>query len=247
MAHTATIDPADVARFSEISAHWWDEHGPFAPIHRINPARLGYIKSVLCDELDRDEKDLSALKGLKVLDVGCGGGLVCEPLARLGADVTGIDADANAVAVAASHAKRNGLNIQYKVSTAENMKQKSFDVILALEIVEHVADVELFVKSCVDLCKPGGVVIFSTLNKTLKSMALAKIAAEYILRWIPTGTHDWNKFLRPSTLSDVLRRAGTEPFDAKGLIFNPLKNDFFISKSDLDVNYFIAARKGEKS
>ena len=247
-SRSATIDPEDVARFAQISANWWDESGPFAPIHRINPARLGYIKSVLARHFERDDKSLQSLKALKILDIGCGGGLVCEPLARLGALVTGIDADQNAIDVARMHAAKSGMANApvYTCTNSEEMVEKSkgqFDVVLALEIVEHVADVPVFVQNVTDLCKPGGVIIFSTLNKTIKSMLMAKVAAEYILRWVPAGTHDWNKFMRPSTLSNALRQAGATPFDARGLVFNPLKNNFVMSDSDLDVNYFIAARK----
>lgn len=249
-AHSATIDPEDVARFAEVSDQWWDETGPFAPIHRINPVRLGYIKSTIAKHFDSDDKSLQSLKGLNIIDIGCGGGLVCEPLSRLGANVTGIDADQNAVNVARAHAVKSELSNAptYICTSSDEMVVKSkgkFDAVLALEIVEHVADVETFVQNVVDLCKPGGVIIFSTLNKTIKSMLMAKIGAEYILRWVPPGTHDWKQFLRPSTLSNVLRRAGAVPFEAKGLVFNPLKNAFAMSDSDLDVNYFIAARKDQ--
>ncbi|MDB5492293.1 MAG: ubiG [Micavibrio sp.] len=245
---SATIDPEDIARFAGISDQWWDEAGPFAPIHRINPARLGYIKSTLAKHYERDDKSLQSLKALRILDIGCGGGLVCEPLARLGAIVTGIDADRNAIDVARLHAAKAGLPNApvYTCTNSEDMAAKAkgqFDVVLALEIVEHVADVEVFVRNVADLCKPGGVIIFSTLNKTIKSMLMAKIAAEYILRWVPAGTHDWKKFIRPSTLSNALRRCGAEPFDVRGLVFNPLKNSFAMSDRDMDVNYFIAARK----
>ncbi len=240
-----TVDPDEISHFAKDSAQWWDEHGPFAPIHRMNPTRLSYLKRVICAHYGRDERDLKALKGLSILDAGCGGGVVCEPLARLGANVMGIDADRNAIDAATAHAARSGLNIAYIHGTTDELDEK-FDVVLALEIVEHVADVDAFVQSCVDRCKPGGLVVFSTLNKTLKSMALAKIAAEYIVRWVPAGTHDWRKFLRPSTLSAALRRAGATPFEAMGLVFNPLKNEFLLSPSDLDVNYFIAATKERK-
>lgn len=246
--HSTTIDPEEISRFSEVSENWWDEHGPFAPIHRINPVRMAYIKEVLCHHFDRDLRSLSALKGLKIIDIGCGGGLACEPLARLGANVTGIDADGNAIAAAQIHAEKTALNhsISYRCTTSDQMLPKaknSFDVVLALEIVEHVSDVGAFVQSCADLCKPGGVVIFSTLNRTLKSMALAKIAAEYILRWVPAGTHDWRKFLRPSDLTNALQRAEVNPVEVKGLVFNPLKNAFSMSDTDLDVNYFIISTK----
>ncbi len=241
-AKSSTIDPDEISHFAKDSARWWDETGPFAPMHRVNPARLDYMKTLICRHYDRNPLDLKALRGLKILDAGCGGGLVCEPMARMGSDITGIDADQVAIGVATTHAAQAGLDITYICGTTEELNQK-FDVVLALEIVEHVADVDKFVQSCVDCCKPGGLIIFSTLNKTLKSMALAKIAAEYILRWVPPGTHDWKKFLRPSTLSACLRRAGASPFEARGLVFNPLKNDFFISANDLDVNYFIASTR----
>lgn len=241
-AKSSTVDPDEISHFAKDSAHWWDEAGPFAPMHRINPVRLDYMKTLICRHYDRNPLDLAALRGLKILDAGCGGGLVCEPMARMGAEVTGIDADRNAINVAIDHAARAGLEITYICGTTENL-DKSYDVVLALEIVEHVADVDKFVQSCVDRCKPGGLIIFSTLNRTLKSMALAKIAAEYILRWVPPGTHDWKKFLRPSTLSAALRRAGATPFEARGLVFNPLKNDFSISAHDLDVNYFMTATR----
>lgn len=245
---SATIDPSDVARFSEISAQWWDEYGPFAPIHKINPVRLGYIKQVLCAHFGRDVAGLNALKGLDILDVGCGGGLACEPLSRLGANVTGIDADPNAIDAAQHHAEKAGVSPTYRHATSEDLatEKHRFDVVLALEIVEHVADVPLFIRTCADLCRPDGIVIVSTLNKTLKSMMMAKIAAEYILRWVPAGTHDWRKFLRPSALANVMRQNGLTPTEIRGLVFDPLRNDFTMSDRDLDVNYFIVARKEEK-
>lgn len=247
---TGTIDPAEIARFSKDAATWWDETGPFAPLHRLNPARLGYIKDAICNHYVRDARALDALKNLCVLDVGCGGGLVCEPLARLGARVTGIDGDAVAIDVARNHAVGAGLAITYENTTTDSLlpgAAGAYDVVLALEIVEHVADVPAFVDSCAGLCRPGGVIIFSTLNKTLKSLALGKVAAEYILRWVPAGTHDWRKFIRPSALSAALRRAGATPIDAAGLVFNPLQNNFMISRTDLDVNYLITATRDKKA
>lgn len=238
-----TVDPDEIARFAAVSDQWWDENGPFAPIHRINPARLPYIKGLVCRHYGRDVLALDALSGLDILDVGCGGGLVCEPMARLGAVMTGIDADSTAIAAATAHAARAGLGVEYINAATTDLKRRQFDVVLALEIVEHVSDVDVFVQSCADLCRPGGIVIFSTLNKTVKSLALAKIAVEYILRWVPAGTHDWRKFMRPSTLSAALRRAGLSPFEAKGLVFNPLDNSFHMSDNDLDINYFIASTK----
>lgn len=241
-----TIDPDEIGRFAKDASRWWDESGPFAPLHRLNPARLGFIRDALCGHYDRDPAGLHSLKGLKILDVGCGGGLVSEPLARLGAAVTGIDGDDVAIGVAKNHASENALEIGYQAATTTEMlksHKNKFDAVLALEIVEHVSDIDLFVRECASLCKPGGIIIFSTLNKTFKSFALGKIAAEYLLRWVPAGTHDWKKFVRPSALARALRDAGATPLDAKGLIFNPLQNNFAASETDLDVNYFMTAIK----
>jgi 2-polyprenyl-6-hydroxyphenyl methylase/3-demethylubiquinone-9 3-methyltransferase len=243
-----TIDPDEISRFSREAPQWWNETGPFAPLHRMNPARVNYIKSIICRHSGRDVKDMHALDGLKILDAGCGGGLICEPLARLGGNVTGIDGDAVAIDVARDHSARAGLEISYINTTTDNLLETArdgFDVVLALEIVEHVADVDGFVDDCVNLCRPGGLVIFSTLNRTLKSMALGKIAAEYILRWVPAGTHDWRKFVKPSRLASALRAAGAHPDEIKGLVFNPLRGEFSISSHDLDVNYFIVSTRGQ--
>jgi len=242
-----SVDPREIAQFSKLSRQWWDETGPFAPIHRITPARMAYLKGVICAHAGRDTKSLRALTDLRILDIGCGGGLACEPLARMGATVTGIDADENAIAAATEHAAAQDLKIDYRAMSSDDLiatKIKKFDVVLALEIVEHVSDVPAFVQSCVDLCAPGGLVVFSTLNKTIKSLLLAKIGAEYILRWVPAGTHDWKKFLRPSTLADALNHAGAKPYEMRGLVFHPVRNEFVISETDLDVNYFMAAKKG---
>ncbi len=242
-----TIDPDEIGRFSREAPQWWDETGPFAPLHRMNPARVGYIKSSICCHFDRDVKSLTPLNHLKILDVGCGGGLVCEPLARLGGDVTGIDGDGVAINVAKDHASRSGLEISYSNTTTDRLLEKkhgTFDVVLALEIVEHVADVDAFVDDCINLCKSNGLIVFSTLNRTLKSMALGKIAAEYILRWVPIGTHDWRKFVKPSRLASALRSAGANPVEIKGLAFNPLRGEFLLSDHDLDVNYFIVSTRG---
>lgn len=240
-----TVDRKEIENFSKDSSQWWDEDGPFRPLHRLNPVRLSYIKDQICDKHGCAPKSLKPFKGLSLLDIGCGGGLVCEPMARLGAEVTGIDADANGIAAAVAHAALSGLAISYKcMSTDELVKaKKKYDVVLALEIVEHVADVDKFVGDCVDLCKPGGLLIFSTLNRTPKSFLLGKVAAEYILGWVPAGTHDWKKFLKPSELSRAIRHAGAEPFSTEGMVFDPLKGDFTRSKHDLSVNYFIAAEK----
>lgn len=240
-----TVEPKEIEQFAKDSSHWWDENGPFRPLHRLNPVRLGYIKSQICDRYERDDKSLKPYTGLSILDIGCGGGLVCEPMARLGGDVTGIDADHNAIAVAQDHASQSSLDIDYRAVSTDGLIQsdKKYDVVLALEIVEHVADVERFVEHCFTLCKPGGLVIFSTLNRTPKSFFLGKVAAEYILGWVPKGTHDWKKFLKPSELSASIRYAGGNVQDVTGMVFDPLKGDFRLSNNDIDVNYFISAFK----
>ncbi len=238
----SSIDSQEIANFSKDSKDWWDESGPFAPLHRLNPVRISYIKARVCAAFDRDTQALRPFEGLSILDIGCGGGLVCEPLARLGATVTGADADAQAITTAQAHADDMGLCIDYRNAPAEEIGAR-FDVVLALEIIEHVADPAAFVKSVSKLCKPGGLVIFSTLNRNAKSFALGIMAAEYILRWVPRGTHSWKKFIKPSELSRFARDAGLSPFDMAGLVFNPLRNEFSLSDSDFDVNYLISMTK----
>lgn len=241
-----TVDAREIENFAKDSSHWWDVNGPFRPLHRLNPVRLSYIKDRVQETYGTDPKSLKPFKGLRVLDIGCGGGLVCEPLARLGADVTGIDADANAIAVAKEHAASSGLDIDYAPTSTDQLlktKPKKFDVVLALEIVEHVADVDGFVDDCVNLCKPGGIVIFSTLNRTPKSFLLGKVAAEYILGWVPQGTHDWKKFLKPSELSRSVRTAGGDVVNLEGMVFDAMTGEFKRSPRDLDVNYFLAVTK----
>ncbi len=239
-----SVNEAEIQNFSKDSAHWWDETGPFAPLHQLNPARLSYIKAQICNHYGKDEKDIKALKNLSVLDIGCGGGLVCEPLARMGADVTGLDADAQAVGVAKDHAKENRLEIDYRAESAEKLvdEKTRFDVVLALEIIEHVNDPDNFVKTVCSLAKPGGLVIFSTLNRNPKSYALGIVAAEYVLGLVPKGTHDWNKFIKPAELSKMLRVAGAEAKDLCGLRYNPFNKSFTLDKHDLDVNYFVSAK-----
>lgn len=244
-----TVDTKEIAHFASSSSQWWDEDGPFAPLHRLNPARLGYFKDMICGHFGRDLTTLKPYTGLKILDIGCGGGLVCEPMVRLGADVTGIDADANAIAVATDHGARGGLTIQYRNASTDDLialppkKRPAFDVVLALEIVEHVADVDKFVEDCVDLCAPGGIIIFSTLNRTAKSFVLGKIAAEYILGWVPKGTHDWKKFVKPSELARAVRKTGAKIASIEGLAFDPLTREFKRDAADPGVNYFLTAQK----
>ena len=238
---TNSVDQQEIQQFSKDSSHWWDESGPFAPLHRLNPTRMSYIKQQICTHYDRDVNRLDALNGLDILDIGCGGGLVCESLARLGGNVTGADADAQAVEVAKVHAKESGLKIKYENKPAEDIK-KQFDVVLALEIIEHVKNPAEFVSSVSKLLKPGGLVIFSTLNRNPKSFLLGIVAAEYILRWVPKGTHSWNKFIKPSELSRYARNTGLTPQNITGLIYNPVKDVFSLSKTDIDVNYFLTCK-----
>ncbi len=237
-----SINQQEIEHFSKDAARWWDEDGPFRPLHRLNPARLDYICGQIKQHYGLDENSLRPLENLDILDIGCGGGLVCEPLARLGGNVTGVDADEKAVAVASEHAAQGGLKIDYRCDSAENIGQK-FDVVLALEIVEHVNDVDSFVHDCVNLCKPGGIIIFSTLNRTAKSFALGIVAAEYILHWVPRGTHQWKKFLRPSELARSIRRAGAHITGSKGLAYNKLNGNFELKDDDMSVNYFMTAER----
>jgi len=241
----STVDPAEVERFARIAGEWWDPRGKFAPLHRLNPVRLGFIRDRAAAHWQRDPLSGTPLQGLSVLDIGCGGGLICEPMARLGATVTGIDAAERNVAVARLHAAGQELAIDYRESTAEALAAggAQFDIVLALEIVEHVADVDLFLQSCGRLTKPGGLVFLSTLNRTVKAWALAIAGAEYVLRWLPRGTHDWRKFLKPSEVVRGLRRAGVEPHEIAGVVYSPLSRTWSLNKRDLDVNYMLYGSK----
>lgn len=246
-----TVDHKEIQNFSKDSSKWWDEDGPFKPLHRLNPVRLSYFKEQICGHFDRDVDGFKSYEGLSIVDIGCGGGLVCEPMARLGADVTGLDADDNAIETAIAHAAQSGLEIEYlNQSTSDilndklnNKQGQQYDVVLALEIIEHVADLDLFVKEVTALCKPGGLIIISTLNRTPQSYALGIIAAEYILRWVPQGTHNWKKFVKPSELARMVRHNGATPKDIRGMVFQPLKKQFTLSKHDTAVNYFMSVNK----
>lgn len=239
---TNTVDPDEIQGFSQNAARWWDEDGPFRPLHALNPVRLSYLKKQICEHWDLDDSGFSPLEGIKILDIGCGGGLVCEPLARLAADVTGIDADPEAINAAKSHADMSGLTIDYRNMAAEDLEAETYDVVLALEIAEHVPDPSAFIDQCSRLLKPGGLMIVSTLNRSIRSFALGIVAAEYVLRWVPRGTHDWKKFIKPHEMSRCFRQSNIKCTDITGLVYTPLSG-FALSKTDLAVNYFMSGYK----
>jgi 2-polyprenyl-6-hydroxyphenyl methylase/3-demethylubiquinone-9 3-methyltransferase len=241
----STLDEKEVARFAKDAARWWDAKGPFAPLHRINPVRLTYIRDALCRRFGRDAKSGASLKDLSVLDIGCGGGLVAEPLARLGASVTGIDPAPENIETAKAHAEGGRLAIDYRATTAEELAASgaAFDAVLLLEVVEHVPDVPAFLREVAPLVKPGGIMVLSTLNRTLKSYALAIVGAELILRWLPVGTHQWDRFVTPGELRVGLRSAGLALTDTTGMIYNPFADEWRLGR-DTDVNYLATALKG---
>lgn len=244
-ASGASIDPADVARFSAQAAEWWDAHGPFAPLHRFNPARLKLIREQLCARLDRDPKALRPFEGLTLLDVGCGGGLIAEPMRRMGFAVTAVDASSENIGTARAHAEMVSLDIAYRAATVEQLEAEGagpFDAVLTMEVIEHVADPEAFVRACARLVRPGGVMMVATLNRTLKSLALGKIAAEYILRWVPAGTHDWRQFLKPAEIRAMLSQEPVTVEGPYGLAYDPL-NDRWSQTADADINYMMVATR----
>jgi 2-polyprenyl-6-hydroxyphenyl methylase/3-demethylubiquinone-9 3-methyltransferase len=249
-SHSASVDPEEVAKFAALAEDWWDPGGKFAPLHRLNPLRLTFIRDRIAAHKGRDALSERPLDGLRVLDIGCGGGLLCEPLARLGAQVAGIDAAEENVAAAARHAALSGLDIDYRHSTAEALAAEAlspggarFDLVLNMEVVEHVADVAAFLEASAALVAPGGAMALATLNRTPKSFALAIVGAEYLLRWLPRGTHDWRKFQRPSELVAALRGAGLDTRELTGVVYNPLTGAWRLAPHDLDVNYMIFAVK----
>jgi len=237
-AHETTVNPEEIARFERDAEAWWDENGSFGPLHRLNPARMTFIRDGLCAHFDRDPTSDRPLTGLRIIDVGCGGGLISEPLARLGADVTAIDAGEQAVGIACTHAGQAGLAIDFRQTTAEDVADggETFDAVVSMEVVEHVADVGQFLRALGALTRPGGAVLLGTINRTLKSLALAKVGAEYILRWVPAGTHDWRQFVKPSELARGLRPQGIEVVELRGLAFDPLTGEWRLGR-DIDVNY----------
>lgn len=241
---SSTLDPEEVARFSAIADEWWDPTGKFRPLHKIGPARLQFFRQEICRHFGRDESANEALKGLSLIDIGCGGGLVAEPMAKQGATVTAIDPAENNIKAAHVHAAAQNLQIDYKACRAEDMVEsgKTFDIVFCLEVVEHVPNVQDFVTLIANLVAPGGLMILSTINRTTKSFALAIVGAEYVLRWLPKGTHQWSRFVTPEELKKCVEQAGLQPRDTAGLVFSPLRNSWSIS-NDCDVNYFLTASK----
>ena len=242
---TTTIDAAEVAKFEAMAAEWWDPTGKFKPLHEMNPCRLDYITRQIAAEFGRDLAGPEPFKGLRLLDIGCGGGLLSEPMARLGATVVGADVAARNIPVAQIHAEQSGLVIDYRHTSAEALAEagEQFDVVLNMEVVEHVADPLAYLTACQTLLKPGGLMICSTLNRNAKSFAMAIVGAEWIMRWLPKGTHDWKKFITPDELTDLIRRAGLDPVDRKGMVFNPVSWRWSLSDRDLSVNYVTASVK----
>tara|TARA_B100000780_G_C21022425_1_gene409786 strand:- start:235 stop:963 length:729 start_codon:yes stop_codon:yes gene_type:complete len=240
---TSTINKDEIEKFSRLADEWWDVEGKFKPLHMFNPIRIKYILDICSEHFSLDLEREKSLEGLKILDVGCGGGLISEPMARLGGDVTGIDASEKNIKIASAHAKKNSLSIKYLNTSPEKMiKEKKYDIILNLEVVEHVDDVDLYLKSCGDLLKKNGILFTATINRTLISYVKAIVGAEYILRWLPIGTHDWNKFLKPEELEKKLNHLNLNVKDISGLSYNPLFNKWK-KTSDLSVNYIITVQK----
>ncbi|UYP68663.1 bifunctional 2-polyprenyl-6-hydroxyphenol methylase/3-demethylubiquinol 3-O-methyltransferase UbiG [Thalassobacter stenotrophicus] len=243
---TTTVDAAEIAKFEAMAAEWWDTNGKFKPLHMLNPCRLDYITQQIAMEFDRDLTQPEPFKGLRLLDIGCGGGLLSEPMTRLGATVVGVDAAERNIPVAQLHAEQSGLEIDYRCTTAEDLAasdEPRFDVVLNMEVVEHVADPLAYLTACQQLMKSGGLMICSTLNRNPKSFVMGIIGAEYVMRWLPKGTHDWRKFITPDELFQLIEQSGLTPVDRKGFQFNPVTWKWRISAKDLSVNYVTASIK----
>ena len=244
----STIDPEEVAKFEAMANEWWDLEGKFKPLHMLNPCRLDYINEQIAMEFNKDLSQNLPFKGLRILDIGCGGGLLCEPMARLGASVVGADAASGNIPVARIHARQSDLEIDYRHTTAEALADRGekFDVVLNMEVVEHVAGPPTYLLACQKLLKPGGLHICSTLNRNPKSFLFAIIGAEWVMRWLPKGTHDWNKFITPDELFALLTEAGLLPVDRKGFVFNKIRWSWSLSATDLSVNYVTSSLKKPK-
>lgn len=244
ISENSTIDQSEIDHFSSLAAQWWDPTGKFKPLHKFNPVRLTYIREKLCEHFNRDVRAPDALKGLRILDIGCGGGLLSEPMAKMGADVVGADAGATNIEVARLHACQSGVDVDYRATTAEDLAAagEKFDVVLNMEVVEHVADVDLFMTACAEMVKPGGLMVVATINRTAKAKALAIFMAEQVLRWLPRGTHQYEKLVRPEELEAPLNASGMQVIDRLGVFYNPITDSWNRSR-DMDVNYMILAER----
>lgn len=245
MFETATtVDPREVERFAALAAEWWNPRGKMRVLHKFNPVRLAWLREKIIAHFGRDPRAIRPLEGLRLVDIGCGGGLISEPLARMGASVVGIDPAERNVGTAALHAQESGVTVDYRATTAEALADagERFDVVLAMEVVEHVADMGLFLARAAEMVKPGGLMFAATLNRTKRSFALAIVGAEYVLGWLPRGTHDWNKFVTPDELAAALEAGGLSVVDREGVVFNPLADEWRRS-SDLSVNYMMMAER----
>jgi len=242
-----SVDAAEVDRFSRLAADWWDPRGPMAALHKLNPVRLAYIRDRAAEHFARDPKKLDCLKGLRMLDIGCGAGILSEPLARLGAAMVGADPAEDNIAVAQAHAREAGVAVDYRATTAEDLAAagERFDVVLMMEVVEHVNDVDEFVATCASMVKPGGLMVAATLNRTLKSFALAIVGAEYVLRWVPRGTHQWDKFVTPQELERAFEDCGLDVIGERGVVYNPFADRWQLS-SDMDVNYMLVGERPQQ-
>ena len=244
----SSVDPAEIEKFEALARDWWDPEGQFKPLHALNPTRLTFIRDQAAAHFGRDPLAKAPLAGLTLLDIGCGGGLVSEPLARLGAKVTAVDASSEAIAAASAHAAESGVEVDYRAVDAESLAAEGrlYDLVVSMEVVEHVADLEGFVGTAAGLARPGGLLIAATLNRTLKSFMMAIVGAEYVLRWLPRGTHDWRRFVRPSELAGLMRAQGLEPTAMTGMAYNPLTDLWRLAPNDLEVNYMICATRPER-
>ena len=239
-----TIDDAEVARFSAMAAEWWNPTGKFRPLHKFNPVRLAYIKEQVCQHFSIDASKPQPFKGLRILDIGCGGGLLCEPMSRLGAEIVGADASETNIEVAKIHAEQTGVTVDYRATTSEALAAagEQFDMILNMEVVEHVADVDLFMASCCEMVKPGGLMFVATINRTAKARMLAIFMAEQVLRWLPVGTHEFEKLVKPEELEATFTKGGLSLLDEQGVTYNPILDRWSKSR-DMDVNYMVLATK----
>jgi 2-polyprenyl-6-hydroxyphenyl methylase/3-demethylubiquinone-9 3-methyltransferase len=239
-----TVDSTEVAKFNAMAEAWWDPHGDFKPLHQLNPTRIAFLRDTAARHFGRVASDDAPLDGLALCEIGCGGGLLTEPMRRLGAEVTGVDPSQRNIGIARAHAEKGGLKITYLQCAAEDMveREERYDIVLAMEVIEHVANVDAFIASCAQLVRPGGLIFFATINRTAKAYALAIVGAEYVMRWLPRGTHDWRKFVKPSELAHPLRRAGFSIAEMTGVSYNPLADRWALTR-DLDVNYMLAAKR----